>query len=136
MKNLRRPWILTLLIFFGILPNSCGQSGENNTGDLPNILIILADDLGYGDVSCFNENSRIKTSHLDQLAAEGMIFTDAHTSSSGTGQLLEVLKNEEMKKNTLVFFASDNGCSPRANFELLGELGHAGIRQKNDGIVF
>jgi arylsulfatase A-like enzyme len=41
-----------------------------------------------------------------------------------TGQLLEVLENEGMKKNTLVFFTSDNGCSPRANFELLGELGH------------
>ena len=44
----------------------------------PNILYILADDLGYGDVGCYNRQSRIPTPRLDQLAAEGMRFTDAH----------------------------------------------------------
>lgn len=48
----------------------------------PNIIYILADDLGYGDVACFNTSCKIKTPNLDQLAADGMIFTDAHTSSS------------------------------------------------------
>jgi arylsulfatase A-like enzyme len=48
----------------------------------PNIIYILADDLGYGDVSAFNPESKIKTPYLDQLAAEGMRFTDAHTSSA------------------------------------------------------
>ena len=48
----------------------------------PNIIYILADDMGYGDVSCLNENSRIHTTHLDQLAAEGLIFRDAHASSA------------------------------------------------------
>lgn len=48
----------------------------------PNIIYILTDDLGYGDVSSFNENSKIKTPNIDKLAAEGMKFTDAHTSSS------------------------------------------------------
>jgi len=48
----------------------------------PNIIYILADDLGYGDVSCFNPRSKIKTTHIDRLASEGMIFTDAHSGSS------------------------------------------------------
>ena len=48
----------------------------------PNIVYILADDLGYGDVSCFNDASKIQTPHVDRLAAEGMRFTDAHTPSS------------------------------------------------------
>ena len=48
----------------------------------PNIIFILADDLGYGDVGSFNPASRIKTPYLDQLSSEGMIFTDAHTTSS------------------------------------------------------
>ncbi|MBK1827630.1 sulfatase family protein [Haloferula rosea] len=49
----------------------------------PNIVLILADDLGYGDVQCLNpERGKIPTPHIDQLAAEGMIFTDAHSSSS------------------------------------------------------
>ncbi len=52
------------------------------SSDLPNIVYILADDLGYGDVSAYNENSRLHTHHIDQLAREGVSFTDAHTSSA------------------------------------------------------
>ena len=48
----------------------------------PNIIYILADDMGYGDVSCLNEQSRIHTTHLDQVASEGMIFRGAHASSA------------------------------------------------------
>ncbi|MEP2776455.1 MAG: arylsulfatase [Luteolibacter sp.] len=49
----------------------------------PNIIVILADDLGYGDVQRLNpERGKIATPHMDQLAAEGMVFTDAHTCSS------------------------------------------------------
>ena len=49
----------------------------------PNIVYILADDLGYGDVQCLNpQRGKIKTPHLDKLAGQGMIFTDAHSGSS------------------------------------------------------
>ena len=48
----------------------------------PNIIYILADDMGYGDVSCLNEASKIQTSHLDRMASEGMVFRDAHASSA------------------------------------------------------
>lgn len=48
----------------------------------PNIVVILADDLGYGDVRCNNrERGKIATPHIDKLAKQGMRFTDAHTSS-------------------------------------------------------
>jgi len=49
---------------------------------MPNIVLILADDLGYGDVSCMNPSSRIRTTAIDALAAEGMRFTDAHSTSA------------------------------------------------------
>ena len=49
--------------------------------DKPNILIFLADDLGYGDCGAFNQNSKVKTPHIDKLAKEGMSFTDAHSAS-------------------------------------------------------
>ncbi len=49
--------------------------------DRPNIILILADDLGYGDLGCYNADSKIPTPHLDRLAAEGMRFTDAHSPS-------------------------------------------------------
>ncbi|MEZ4969153.1 MAG: arylsulfatase [Flavobacteriaceae bacterium] len=48
----------------------------------PNIIYVLADDLGYGDIAIYNPESRIKTPHLDAMGSAGMIFTDAHTSSS------------------------------------------------------
>ncbi len=48
----------------------------------PNIVYILADDLGYGDVRCLNPESKIPTPHMDRLAAEGMTFTDAHSPSA------------------------------------------------------
>ncbi len=47
----------------------------------PNILILYADDLGFGDLGCYNSNSKIPTPNLDRLAAEGMRFTDGHSSS-------------------------------------------------------
>ncbi|MEM7342609.1 MAG: arylsulfatase [Chloroflexota bacterium] len=52
------------------------------TATKPNIIYILADDMGYGDVSCLNENSKIQTVHLDQLAAGGCKFRDAHSTSA------------------------------------------------------
>jgi arylsulfatase A-like enzyme len=52
-------------------------------GERPNIVFILADDLGYGDVHVLNpERGLIATPQMDQLAAEGMLFTDAHSGSS------------------------------------------------------
>lgn len=47
--------------------------------DRPNILLILADDLGYGDLGCYNPDSQIPTPHLDRLAKQGLRMTDAHS---------------------------------------------------------
>lgn len=50
--------------------------------DRPNIVFIMADDMGYGDVGCYNPQSGVPTPHMDRLAAEGMRFTDAHSPSA------------------------------------------------------
>ena len=48
----------------------------------PNVVVILADDLGYGDVQCYNpQRGKIATPHMDRLAKEGIRFTDGHSSS-------------------------------------------------------
>lgn len=59
-----------------------GTVKANANSGPPNIVFILADDLGYGDPRCYNPGSKAPTPHIDQLAAEGMRFTDAHTASS------------------------------------------------------
>lgn len=51
-------------------------------GQKPNILVILADDLGYGDVACYNAKSKVATPNIDRLAREGMLFTDAHSPAT------------------------------------------------------
>ena len=49
----------------------------------PNIVVILADDMGFGELSCLNpDRGKIKTPQLDRIASQGMIFTDAHSGSS------------------------------------------------------
>lgn len=48
----------------------------------PNIIYILADDMGYGDISALNPTCGIKTPNMDKIANEGVIFTDAHTNSA------------------------------------------------------
>jgi len=54
--------------------------GQVLAGERPHVLLILVDDMGYGDLSSYNPESRIQTPHLDALAHQGMRFTDAHAS--------------------------------------------------------
>jgi arylsulfatase A len=49
---------------------------------VPNVLVILVDDMGYGDLQSYNPKSKIPTPHLDKLAQAGMRFTDAHAAGS------------------------------------------------------
>lgn len=65
-----------------ILLFSCSSDQEKEDQHTPNIVYILADDLGYGDVSIYNPTSKISTPNIDRLAMEGMRFTDAHSPSS------------------------------------------------------
>lgn len=67
-----------------ILLISCQEKSaeSSESAQKPNIIIVLADDLGYGDIGAYNPAGMILTPHLDQLTAEGMKFTDAHTTSA------------------------------------------------------
>jgi len=55
---------------------------SNQAPSKPNIVFILADDLGIGDLGCYNSESKVATPNMDRIAAEGMRFNDAHTPSS------------------------------------------------------
>lgn len=68
---------------FSLIPVSVLAVASREKPDKrPNILIILADDLGYGDVQCYNpDRGKIPTPNIDRLASQGMRFTDGHSSS-------------------------------------------------------
>ena len=72
---------LVLLLLVLICFSSCKEK-EQLTTPLPNIVYILADDLGYGDISILNRDSKLQTPSIDKLASEGITFTDAHSNSS------------------------------------------------------
>lgn len=60
----------------------CQTPGSPKHAKLPNIVFVLADDMGIGDLGCYNAASAIPTPRFDALAAEGMRFTDAHTAGA------------------------------------------------------
>lgn len=75
-----------LLLAISALGTACSPDSKE-TERPPNILLILTDVLGYGDLACYNPESEIPTPHLDKLAAEGMRFTDLATDPGETTNL-------------------------------------------------
>ncbi|MEO9569839.1 MAG: arylsulfatase [Polaribacter sp.] len=74
-----------LIIIIVASCNTIKQVSDNNKvakNLAPNIIYILADDLGYGDIKSFNPESKIPTINLDNMASNGIMFTDAHTTSA------------------------------------------------------
>lgn len=71
--------ILKSLILIGLLMNQMECSAEKELYVSPNIVLILVDDIGYGDFACYG-NDYHKTPNIDKLASEGMLFTDFHTN--------------------------------------------------------
>ena len=66
-----------------LIPLGASRAAESQPPSTPNIVIILADDLGYGSVGCFGAAERlVHTPNIDRLAREGRRFTDANTTSS------------------------------------------------------
>lgn len=75
-------------LFFGLTTLNliiCNQANQINAtvpqNKRPNVILIVADDLGYGDISCYGA-TRVNTPHVDQLANNGLRFTDAHSVAS------------------------------------------------------
>jgi arylsulfatase A len=73
-----------ILLFVTIISLSCIESPKESLEETkrPNIVYILADDMGYGDVSVLNKKSKIQTANIDLLSKTGIVFTDAHSTSA------------------------------------------------------
>lgn len=80
--NFMKPAKISTILFLilSISVSGCKETSQNQ--DRPNIVYLLADDLGMGDIGCYNADSKIPTPAMDELAKDGMMFTDAHTNSA------------------------------------------------------
>ncbi len=72
---MKRPWLYCFCLV--VLGAVVARAGPGR----PNVVLIFADDMGYGDVSAYDPASKIKTPNIDRLVSQGMKFTDAHSSS-------------------------------------------------------
>ena len=84
-------WPYTLVVLLALTTSlwaaprhssSGATTGSSHVMKAPNIVIVLADDLGYGDPGCYNASSKIRTPNMDRLASEGIRFTDAHSPAA------------------------------------------------------
>jgi len=75
-------WIYLLILPIYLLSCSTKEKEVEKESTMPNIVYILADDMGYGDVSVLNDQSKIQTTNIDLLAETGIVFTDAHSTSA------------------------------------------------------
>ncbi|QDV58746.1 Arylsulfatase [Rosistilla oblonga] len=76
--SLRAISIFAVAVTLVALQSTTLAAAEDDAAAKPNIVVILVDDMGYGDPGCFNPESKIPTPHIDSLARDGMRFTDAH----------------------------------------------------------
>ena len=80
MKRSAKRYLFVLSATVAICANQTVATADHHTPE-PNVVLILADDLGYGDIGSYNPHSQIQTPHIDRLAQQGMRFTDAHSPS-------------------------------------------------------
>ena len=71
------PFVIACLIANSVI----GQNINHRSKNKPNIVLILADDLGYGDLQCYG-TGKIPTPNCDKMADEGLMFTDVHSPSA------------------------------------------------------
>ena len=79
--TIRALWFLALA-FLSLIPGASLHATESSAASTkPNVVFMLTDDLGYSDVGCYGAR-KVKTPHIDRLAAEGVRFTEFHTAAS------------------------------------------------------
>lgn len=126
----RRIPALSIPLFLGAVCLFWTSPGEakSKPGDAPNIVLILADDLGFGDVG-FQGATRVKTPHIDRLAARGLRFADGHCSAATcTPSRYSILTGEYAwrKKGTNILPGDARLILPTDGSTLPAVLGRAG----------
>ncbi|MGE3317265.1 MAG: sulfatase-like hydrolase/transferase, partial [Planctomycetaceae bacterium] len=107
-----------IIIWAALLFTLCGEFNDRSVAAgtpaaRPNIVYILCDDLGYGDVRCLNPSGKIATPQLDRLASQGMIFTDVHSGSAVCSPTRYGIMTGRYSWRSKLQFGVLGGLSPR-----------------------
>ena len=119
------PWLLC----YGVGPSllvPCQAAAERRAdAERPNVVLIVADDLGYGDLSCYGAH-RVSTPHVDQLAACGLRFTDAHSvAATSTPSRYSLLTGHySWRRNDTGIATGDAGMVIRPEQATVADLFH------------
>lgn len=96
--------LIGILLSFGLFTNGCDGNKKSDSQSLnknPNIVYILADDLGYGDLSCYGQ-SNFRTPNIDRLANKGMLFTQHYSGSTVCAPSRSSLMTGQHTGNTFI----------------------------------
>ncbi len=117
-----RLFIVGLFLFFGIFSNGCRESKNLNqygSDKKPNIIYILADDLGYGDLSCYGQ-SNFQTPNIDKLANNGMLFTHHYSGSTVCAPSRSTLMTGQHTGKT--FSRGNKGVKPEGQYPIASSV--------------
>jgi arylsulfatase A len=113
---------------------SCNTDNQKSRGSerSPNIIYILADDLGYGDLGCYGQK-KIRTPNLDRMAAEGMVFTQHYSGSTVCAPSRSSLLSGLHTGNT--YIRSNRETYPEGQYPIAGEVYTIAELMKDAGYV-
>jgi len=107
MQHLR---IIGIIYIFSFLFTGCSSSDDDHYSSRPNIIVFLADDLGYGDLGCYG-NPIIKTPAIDKFASEGVRLTDCHSAGTVCSpSRAGLLTGRNPYRSGFYYIAGSSGC--------------------------
>lgn len=110
------------LLYLGVILSSCSENKtkkEQNKNQKPNIVYILADDLGYGDLSCYGQD-HFQTPNIDRLAREGMQFTQHYAGSTVCAPSRSSLMTGQHTGKT--FIRGNKGMEPEGQYPIASSI--------------
>lgn len=121
------PFQLLLATFLGCCLISVAKAEESTSATSPNIVIIFTDDWGYGDLGTLGELDDVKTPHLDALAKQGVLFTDAYITAPQCSPSRAGLMTGRYQQR-FHFDSIPNGPLPRTEVTIADRIQSAGYR--------
>ena len=120
-------FLLSLFVLIVFCSVTTAQTEKSTTAATPNVVLIFTDDWGYGDLGLFGELDHVKTPHLDALAEQGILFTDAYITAPQCSPSRAGLLTGRYQQR-FNFDSIPNGPLPRTEVTVADRIHEAGYR--------